>query len=174
MPLKQLHYILIIFITLYKIIESSLLMNLLAELCLIDDGVMVYIKQLKQKKNYRFDKRQKLLHRLPIKISLTGQPILIGTTTVQKSEMLAQLLSEYKLVYQILNAKPENVQRESEIIAQAGKRNSITIATNMAGRGTDIILGGNIAFKIQKTLYNILTLLKSYKLSKKKIFSYNF
>ena len=55
-------------------------------------------------------------------ISSTGQPILIGTTTVEKSEMLAQLLSEYKLSYQILNAKPENVRRESEIVAQAGKK----------------------------------------------------
>jgi len=96
----------------------------------------------------------------------TGQPILIGTTTVEKSEMLAQLLSEYNLSYQILNAKPENVRRESEIVAQAGKKNSITIATNMAGRGTDIILGGNITFKIQKKLYDILTLAKNFKLSK--------
>jgi preprotein translocase subunit SecA len=96
----------------------------------------------------------------------TGQPILIGTTTVEKSEMLAQLLSEYNLSYQILNAKPENVRRESEIVAQAGKKGSITIATNMAGRGTDIILGGNITFKIQKKLYDILTLAKNYKLSK--------
>jgi preprotein translocase subunit SecA len=101
------------------------------------------------------------------KISATGQPILIGTTTVEKSEMLAQLLSEYKLSYQILNAKPENVRRESEIVAQAGKKGSITIATNMAGRGTDIILGGNINFKIQKKLYDILTLSKNYILSKK-------
>jgi preprotein translocase subunit SecA len=102
------------------------------------------------------------------KISSTGQPILIGTTTVEKSEMLAQLLNEYKLFYQILNAKPENVRRESEIVAQAGKKGSITIATNMAGRGTDIILGGNINFKIQKKLYDILTLSKNYILSKEK------
>jgi len=101
------------------------------------------------------------------RISSTGQPVLIGTTTVEKSEMLAQLLSEYKLSYQILNAKPENVRRESEIVAQAGKKGSITIATNMAGRGTDIILGGNINFKIQKKLYDILTLSKNYILSKK-------
>ena len=101
------------------------------------------------------------------KISSTGQPILVGTTTVEKSEMLAQLLNEYKLPYQILNAKPENVRKESEIVAQAGAKRSITIATNMAGRGTDIILGGNINFKIQKKLYNILTLSKNYILSGK-------
>jgi preprotein translocase subunit SecA len=100
-------------------------------------------------------------------ISSTGQPILIGTTTVEKSEMLAQLLNEYKLSYQILNAKPENVRRESEIVAQAGEKGTITIATNMAGRGTDIILGGNINFKIQKELYDILTLSKNYILSNK-------
>ena len=95
------------------------------------------------------------------KVSSTGQPLLIGTTTVEKSDMLAQLLDEYNLSYQILNAKPENVRRESEIVAQAGKQKSITIATNMAGRGTDIILGGNINFRTQKELYNILVLAKT-------------
>ena len=92
-------------------------------------------------------------------VSIKNQPVLIGTTTVEKSEMLGQLLNEYKLNYQTLNAKPENVRKESEIIAQAGKKKSITIATNMAGRGTDIILGGNLKFKIQKDLYDILTII---------------
>lgn len=94
------------------------------------------------------------------KVSLTGQPVLVGTTTVEKSEMLAQLLNEYKLSYEILNAKPENVRRESQIIAQAGNKKSITIATNMAGRGTDIILGGNIYFQTQRYIYDLLVITK--------------
>jgi preprotein translocase subunit SecA len=96
-------------------------------------------------------------------IAKTKQPILIGTTTVENSEMLADLLEEYKLSYKLLNAKPENVKRESEIVAQAGEIGSITIATNMAGRGTDIILGGNIIFKIRKQLYKIIVYYKSQK-----------
>jgi len=95
------------------------------------------------------------------KVAITGQPILIGTTTIEKSEVLALLLDEYKIRYQLLNAKPENVRKESEIISQAGKKGTITIATNMAGRGTDIILGGNIEFKTQKILYYILVITKS-------------
>lgn len=73
----------------------------------------------------------------------TGRPVLIGTTSVEKSEVLARLLSEKDIPHNLLNAKPENVEREAEIVAQAGRKGSITIATNMAGRGTDIILGGN-------------------------------
>jgi len=100
-------------------------------------------------------------------VAKTKQPILIGTTTVENSEMLADLLKEYQLSYRLLNAKPENVKRESEIVAQAGEMGSITIATNMAGRGTDIILGGNIAFKVRKQLYNILVSYKSQNISTK-------
>ena len=96
-------------------------------------------------------------------IAETRQPILIGTTNVESSEMLADLLKEYQLSYQLLNAKPENVKRESEIVAQAGEIGSITIATNMAGRGTDIILGGNITFKVRKELYYILICYKNFR-----------
>jgi preprotein translocase subunit SecA len=79
--------------------------------------------------------------------------------------MLADLLKEYQLSYRLLNAKPENVKRESEIVAQAGEIGSITIATNMAGRGTDIILGGNITFKVRKQVYNILVYCKTQLIS---------
>ncbi|MDY6805784.1 MAG: preprotein translocase subunit SecA [Cyanobacteriota bacterium] len=72
-----------------------------------------------------------------------GRPVLVGTTSVEKSELLSHLLSQRNIPHQLLNAKPENVERESEIVAQAGRRGAVTIATNMAGRGTDIILGGN-------------------------------
>ncbi len=72
-----------------------------------------------------------------------GRPVLVGTTSVEKSELLARLLDQKGIKYNLLNARPENVERESEIVAQAGRKGAVTIATNMAGRGTDIILGGN-------------------------------
>ncbi|MGJ5676378.1 MAG: preprotein translocase subunit SecA [Nostochopsis sp.] len=72
-----------------------------------------------------------------------GRPVLVGTTSVEKSEYLSQLLKEMEIPYELLNARPENVEREAEIVAQAGRKGAVTIATNMAGRGTDIILGGN-------------------------------
>ncbi|HBE19313.1 MAG TPA: preprotein translocase subunit SecA, partial [Cyanobacteria bacterium UBA11367] len=72
-----------------------------------------------------------------------GRPVLVGTTSVEKSELLSRLLSEKEVPHNLLNARPENVERESEIVAQAGRKGAVTIATNMAGRGTDIILGGN-------------------------------
>ncbi len=72
-----------------------------------------------------------------------GRPVLVGTTSVQKSEILSKLLQEKGIPHNLLNARPENVEKESEIVAQAGRQGTVTIATNMAGRGTDIILGGN-------------------------------
>jgi len=75
-----------------------------------------------------------------------GRPVLVGTTSVEKSEILSNLLQQRKIPHNLLNAKPENVERESEIIAQAGRKGAVTISTNMAGRGTDIILGGNAEF----------------------------
>ena len=71
-----------------------------------------------------------------------GQPVLVGTTSIENSELLAQLLTQEKLPHQVLNAKQH--EREADIVAQAGRPGMITIATNMAGRGTDIVLGGNV------------------------------
>ena len=73
-----------------------------------------------------------------------GQPVLVGTVSVEKSETLAKMLQRYTRDFNVLNAK--NHEREAEIVAQAGKKGAITIATNMAGRGTDIMLGGNAEF----------------------------
>jgi preprotein translocase subunit SecA len=72
-----------------------------------------------------------------------GQPVLVGTTSIENSELIANLLNQKKMPHQVLNAKQH--AREAEIIAQAGRPKMITIATNMAGRGTDIVLGGNVA-----------------------------
>jgi len=97
------------------------------------------------------------------KIHKTGQPLLIGTVDVEKSQIISQMLEESDLPYRILNAKPENIKQESEIIAKAGERSAITIATNMAGRGTDIVLGGNSRFTTKKQIYQILVNLKNSK-----------
>jgi preprotein translocase subunit SecA len=74
----------------------------------------------------------------------TGRPILVGTTSIEKSEELSEFLSRFGIGHQVLNAKYH--EREAEIVAQAGRKAAVTIATNMAGRGTDIILGGNPEF----------------------------
>ena len=76
-----------------------------------------------------------------------GQPALVGTTSIEVSELLAQLLSKENIAHQVLNAKQH--EREAEIITQAGRPGSVTIATNMAGRGTDIVLGGNLQAELK-------------------------
>ena len=90
------------------------------------------------------------------------QPILIGTSSVEKSEFLSDLFKVTNIPHEILNAKPENLLRENEIVAQAGKPGAVTIATNMAGRGTDIILGGNPTFQTKQCLIDILINKKSF------------
>ena len=79
-----------------------------------------------------------------------GQPVLVGTVSVEKSEILAKMLQKRTKDFNVLNAK--NHEREAEIVAQAGKKGAITIATNMAGRGTDIMLGGNVTYMAKATL----------------------
>jgi preprotein translocase subunit SecA len=76
-----------------------------------------------------------------------GQPTLVGTTSIENSELISNLLTEAKLTHQVLNAKQH--AKEAEIVAQAGRPGVITIATNMAGRGTDIVLGGNVEKQVQ-------------------------
>ncbi len=76
-----------------------------------------------------------------------GQPVLVGTTSIEASELLSSLLTKDKLPHQVLNAKQH--AREAEIVAQAGRPKMVTIATNMAGRGTDIVLGGNVEKQIE-------------------------
>ncbi|MFV0361349.1 preprotein translocase subunit SecA [Tropicimonas sp.] len=79
-----------------------------------------------------------------------GQPVLVGTTSIERSETLSQLLTEAGLAHNVLNARQH--EQEAQIVADAGKLGAITIATNMAGRGTDIKLGGNVEFKVMEAL----------------------
>ena len=76
-----------------------------------------------------------------------GQPVLVGTTSIENSELVSGLLAKEKLAHQVLNAKQH--EKEAQIVAQAGRPGMITIATNMAGRGTDIVLGGNVEKQVQ-------------------------
>jgi len=88
-----------------------------------------------------------------IRLKEHGQPVLVGTISVEKSEMLSKMLKRQEIEHEVLNAV--NHSREAYIIAQAGRRGAVTISTNMAGRGTDIILGGNPEFLVREKLLNI-------------------
>lgn len=90
------------------------------------------------------------------RIHREGRPVLVGTTSVEKSELLSEMLAQEGIKHQVLNAKPENVERESEIVAQSGRRGAVTISTNMAGRGTDILLGGNPDYMARLKLRELL------------------
>ncbi|GAA2840209.1 preprotein translocase subunit SecA [Kribbella solani] len=85
-----------------------------------------------------------------VEVHATGQPILVGTTSVEKSERLSRQLLKENIEHEVLNAKQH--EREAAIVAEAGRENAVTVATNMAGRGTDIILGGNPEFLADKEL----------------------
>src|SRR4029079_5664959 len=91
-----------------------------------------------------------------------GQPVLVGTISIEKSEKLAGLLNRNGVKHNVLNAKQH--EREAEIVAQAGRKGAVTIATNMAGRGTDILLGGNPDFMYKQVLYRDETIPEDRKL----------
>ena len=82
-----------------------------------------------------------------------GQPVLVGTTSIEKSELIADILKKHKIKHNVLNARYH--EQEAEIIVQAGRPGSVTIATNMAGRGTDIQLGGNLDMRLKSELANV-------------------
>ena len=94
--------------------------------------------------------KKKAIVREIVQRHATGQPILVGTSSVEKSEEISRLLRKNGVKHNILNAK--NHEREAEIVAQAGRLGAVTIATNMAGRGTDILLGGNAEYLAKKRL----------------------
>ncbi len=98
-----------------------------------DSRVVLEIREKKNEEEFKKDQIEK--------IERKGRPILVGTVSIEKSERLSSMLERMGIRHEVLNAKHH--QREAEIIAQAGRHNAVTIATNMAGRGTDIILGGN-------------------------------
>jgi preprotein translocase subunit SecA len=100
-----------------------------------EEGLEFEARDTRERKTYSFEEIDEYEYR--------GRPILIGTTDVEKSEKLSAMLKRRGIKHELLNAKPEFAAREAEIVAQAGRIGAVTLATNMAGRGTDIILGGN-------------------------------
>jgi preprotein translocase subunit SecA len=100
-----------------------------------DDEVLLELQPSREKQTVKVDDIDE--------VERHGRPILVGTTSVEKSEKLKRMLDRKGIKCELLNAKPEHAGREADIVAQAGRVGAVTIATNMAGRGTDIILGGN-------------------------------
>src|SRR5512137_2104154 len=98
----------------------------------------VVLKTLREKLNAVADEIAELYK--------VGRPVLVGTTSIEKSEAVSSLLKRRGIPHQVLNAKPMYAEREAEVVAQAGRFKAVTISTNMAGRGTDILLGGNPKF----------------------------
>ena len=98
-----------------------------------------------------------------IECNKKGQPVLVGTTSIEKSEKISKFLNEKNIKHNVLNAKQH--EQEAKIIAEAGKVGAVTIATNMAGRGTDIKLGGNKDFIEDGKTKNI----EEYKKNEKKL-----
>jgi preprotein translocase subunit SecA len=100
-----------------------------------ENEIVLELKESREKQTIKVDDIDEVDRR--------GRPILVGTTSVEKSEKLKRMLDRKGIQCELLNAKPEHAGREADIVAQAGRIGAVTIATNMAGRGTDIILGGN-------------------------------
>jgi preprotein translocase subunit SecA len=126
-----------------------------AKIYKLDVDVIPTNRQLLRKENpdivYRTEKEKYFAAADEIqKLNEAGQPVLVGTTSIEKSERLSELLKKKGIRHVVLNAKFH--EREAEIVAQAGRKGSVTIATNMAGRGTDILLGGNAEFMARQEL----------------------
>jgi preprotein translocase subunit SecA len=100
-----------------------------------ESEIVLELKESREKQSIKVDDIDE--------VDRKGRPILVGTTSVEKSEKLKRMLDRKGIKCELLNAKPEHAGREADIVAQAGRIGAVTIATNMAGRGTDIILGGN-------------------------------
>jgi preprotein translocase subunit SecA len=90
-----------------------------------------------------------------------GQPVLVGTTSIEKNEIVSRLLKHKKIPHQVLNAK--NHQKEASVLAQAGAKGAVTVATNMAGRGVDIVLGGEEPKKVKSSKLKVQSYKKAYK-----------
>ena len=98
------------------------------------------------------------------KIHTQGRPILVGTTSIKNTMIISEILKNKNIKHRVLNAKPENLKFESEIIAEAGELYAVTVSTNISGRGTDILLGGNSYYRTKRQIFHFLKEIKNQKL----------